>query len=260
MKKLLIFISLLLTMAFGVIYPLFIKAQNNAHKARGINNLKSMGIALGEFENHYGQYPQPEIPELLREAYPQTDRLDSNYVLGQVIVADATDSEKLFDAFLSKGPGADDDISLFSEILRPGECAYIYVSGAGGEAFKAATTLGAVPLLISPADPNGKRVDLTAYLGEYLCLRSDRSVGTGLVSPEGVPLLKNGKSLFDYGPDTVWGDKKPRVHDPLPYERKSDRHQFLLSYLRWPCILIPLGLMIYRISQWRIAPLNRAKE
>ena len=93
--------------------PSVTKAKRNADKAKAISCAKNLGIAFNEFDSDYDQYPGPIIPESLLSIYPQQDRQDSNYILGQLIISQATDSEKIFDAGRSVGRGtqADDIIS-----------------------------------------------------------------------------------------------------------------------------------------------------
>ena len=132
MKPLLFFAFLLVVLVYTAAPPI-LTAKRNANKARATCHLKNIGIAMSEFDSVYDHYPHTQIPEGLLEKYPQTDRTDSNYILGQLLASEATDSETIFDSGRSQGfsTKADGIISPLSELLRAGECEFSCVTLKG---------------------------------------------------------------------------------------------------------------------------------
>ena len=223
--KPLLFLAFLLGALALVSLPAVTKAKRNVDKAKAIGFAKQLGIAFNEFDSTYDQYPGPIIPESLLSIYPQQDRQDSNYILGQLIIAECTDSEKIFDTGRSVGRNtrADDIISPLTELLRPGECEFSYITLDGKRPLSSSYTRSSTPLLVSHIDPNTGKFDLTSFAGEYVYLRGDNSVATGKISPDGIPLIKGqGRlGLFVNGPDSVWDNDTPQIHLPLPYQVSS---------------------------------------
>jgi hypothetical protein len=221
-----LFLAFLLGALAWVSLPAVTKAKRSAYKLKAVSCAKNIGVAFNEFDSRYDQYPGPIIPESLRSVYPQQDRQDSNYILGQIIIAQSTDSEKIFDSGRSLGRNtqADDTISPLTELLRPGECEFSYITLDGKRPLSSSYTRSSTPLLVSHIDPNTGKFDLTSVAGQYVYLRGDRSVATGKISPDGIPLLKGQgrRGLFDTGPDSVWDNDTPQIHLPLPYQVSSD--------------------------------------
>ena len=215
MKPLLFFIFLLLVLGFTAA-PLVMKAKKVAEKYRAIGCAAQLGLAMDEFDSVYGHYPNTTIPEDLLEKYPQTDRSDSNYILGQLIASEMTDSEQLFDTDRSRGwsnkpEQADNIISPLSELLRAGECELSCVTLEGDQPLSSKSANSGTPLLVNHIIPGTDRFDPECYRGEMIYLRVDLSVATARINAEG-------KTLFESGPGTVWEDNVPRLHHPLFYQ------------------------------------------
>lgn len=69
--------------------------------------------------------------------------------------------------------------------------------------------------MLGPIHPTDITFDTRVYNGEYLYLRGDSSVGTGKLSAAGIPYFKDGQSILDHGPGTLWEEGAPRIHYPL---------------------------------------------
>ena len=215
--------------------PAFSRCGRSSDKAKSINNLKQIGIALAEFDSHYGYFPQQEFPEELTSQSPeaalfiQKERDDSNYLLGQLIYLGFTDSEKIFDMGHSVGPEfqADDVYDSKENLLQPGECEVAYLSATGNTPLNSLNIPEEAPLALSQVIPGTSEFDPDYDRGEIAYLRGDSSVATTRLSPakKNLPIRKPNKqqSLFDSGPDTLWPDGPPKIHYPLPYDHKKGR-------------------------------------
>jgi hypothetical protein len=259
-----LFFTILALILISAMIPPVVKTKKNAAKANGIYSAKRLGITMNEFDAVNDHYPNQNIPKFFLSDYPQQNRDDSNYILGQLIHSQSTDSEQLFDTGLSKGSSTQADNVIFplSELLRPGECEFSCVTIEGDEPLSSWMTKSSTPLLISHIDPNTRQFDKNCYSGEYVYLRGDNSVATGKIGPNGRPLLKGqgSKSLFENGPDTVWGDLKPKIHYPLPYELKATPSPQKIKWGSRAVVLLSLVLLvllIFLVSRWICTPLKR---
>ncbi|MGJ8697585.1 MAG: hypothetical protein ACSHYF_14805 [Verrucomicrobiaceae bacterium] len=209
----------------ALIIPATLGCRRASHRARIINNIKQIGIALYDFDYTYDHYPQPGIPEELLPQYPQKDRTDSNYLLGQLIAGQCTDTELIFEMGHSTGREffADDIFEKQEDILRAGESEVIYISAMGDDPLSSGNTTSDTPIVLALANPGTTTFDTKYLRGEAVYLRGDSSVALTKLNKNGLPLLKGQgqKTLFDTGPDTIWGDAKPQIHYPLPYPAKT---------------------------------------
>ncbi|MGC6426126.1 MAG: type II secretion system protein [Akkermansiaceae bacterium] len=217
--ELLVVIAIIAVLA-GLATPAILKAKKNADKAKTINNAKQIGIALGEFDNQYDSYPSEDTRLALEDLGAEVPDGDTaNDYFAQLIIGDATDSEKIFYAKGVRGVKEGDDvISSRDEVLKQGECGFGYVMLAGNEALSASYTRSSTPLAVAPLKEGGTDpvFDDKAYNGEYVYLRGDNSVGTGTLDKrgEGKAIIKGGKTLFTTGDDTIWEDDQPDVKMP----------------------------------------------
>jgi hypothetical protein len=258
--KIILFLGLLLLTLIAVVAPPVMTAKKNVQKAKATNIARSIGITLHEFEAVNDHYPNQNVPEFLLTEYRQQDRNDSNYILGQLIISQALDSEKLFDTGHSRGRStqADDVTFPLSELLRPGECEFSFVSIEGETPLNSSMTKSETPLLISHIDPNTRKFDENCYSGEFVYLQADNSVAIGIIGPNGKPFIrgKDHRGLFDYGSGTIWGNLKPKIHYPLPYELKATPNSNTIKWGSRTVVLISTALLTFLLIQWCRAPLK----
>ena len=116
----------------------------------------------------------------------------------------------------------DDDISR-GNALVPGEVAFGYVSGM---------TIAGNParvIAFCPIIPGTDRFDPKPFDGKAVVLRIDNSVASLPIDKDGHAML-GGKTLFQTGMDTVWGQNVPDVRYPeLPAESKPSFFRKLFS-------------------------------
>lgn len=208
--------------------PLLSINSRSAHKAKAINNLKQIGIALGEFESNYNRFPLTELPpEFLAENpdFQPLDRTDSNYLLGHLIRTNCVDTETIFSFGHSKAQNPDDDFSTDQKILEAGECQFSYISAAGDVTLTWNRISNETPLAFAAVVPQTAEFDPTAFRNESIYLRRDSSVTATKLSKgkHPKPLWKGhkGLSILDSGPGTLWENGSPRVHHPLSYQHRE---------------------------------------
>ena len=217
-----IFLCILLVVLLGFLPSPFIHPPRFPPEARvATENAKAIYIALCEFENVYGHFPSTKIPEDLQSKYPQQNRTDSNYILGQLIAAGLLESEELFT--IKSPTRCDNDISTPEKILEAGECQFSYISQAGEHPYSSSYGSPQLPILIFPMVPGTEKFDATFYEkqqehGFYLSLYGDiRKVNINQAG-QGILRGQTNTTLFTFGEDTVWGEDKPLLHHPLPYD------------------------------------------
>lgn len=217
--ELLVVIAIIAVLA-GLATPAILKAKKNADKAKTINNAKQIGIALNDFDSTYDSYPSEDTRTALEDLGAEVPDGDTaNDYFAQLIISQATDSEKIFYAKGVRGVTEGDDvIKSRDDVLKAGECGFGYVMLAGNEALSASYTRSSTPLAVAPLKEGGTdpTFDEKAYNGEYVYLRGDNSVGTGTLDKrgEGKAMIKGGKTLFTVGDDTIWEEDQPDVKMP----------------------------------------------
>lgn len=184
-----------------------LEAQQAAKRIGAINNMKSIGVALLEFDNEYGSYPNEETAKAVKEATGTTFKFEggtSNDYFRQLL-ATGVKTEGIFQ-FGQPAKRADDQFATDAEALALGECDFAYLPGAS------ASTDPSRPLVIGPMVPGKMEFDPAPFGGKAVVLRGDNSV-TFLPINEKGEAISNGKSLLD--PDNAyWGGKAPQVAWP----------------------------------------------
>jgi hypothetical protein len=217
MKQLLFIILLTLALIFALAPTLF-RTGCGSDKARAINNAKQIGIAMTEFESHYGHFPTPDQHEDFLEDYPIQNRDDSNYILGQLLASKVLDSEKVF---YINGREGDDVFHTPQENLKAGECEFSYISKAGRVHLSEQDFPSETPIVLGPMIAGSNLFD-PDYLGkshQMVFLKIDSSVGICTIDQTGKALIKGEeqRGLLDTGKGSIWGDRVPTIHHPLSY-------------------------------------------
>jgi len=175
-----------------------------------MNNAKQISLLMLEFDNDFGAYPNDETAEkeeLLNEYVGEY----SNDYLGQLLAGGYIDSEEIF--YVKQGRGSknkvDNVYSTKEKTLEEGECGFAYIKGLRG----------------SDKDGDGYKFDPYAYKGKAMVLRVDGSAVSLRLDKEGNAMLPNGKTLFEGGVESVWGeegfDKSNLCYAKYPYTPKK---------------------------------------
>ncbi|MDB4544358.1 hypothetical protein N9Z83_00270 [Akkermansiaceae bacterium] len=240
------FFLAIIAVLIACLIPHLDKPRKSAAKAFAISSMKHIGIAMTEFESQFGHRPLSHTRIEFETPYPQQDREDSNALLGQLIASGMCDSEKIFTlrsgAYSSSL--ADDVLSPASEILKPGECHFTYISSKKGNGEY--TGSSGLPVIVSHMIPGTSQFDPDIFNHEAAYLKLDSSVATCKVSPDGKALCKGQGQLglLDHGPDTLWGNQEPQLHHPLQFQPSFIRRNILSKPFYTTLALILLYLLI----------------
>lgn len=174
-----------------------------------IANVKSLGLALFNFEQDFGKYPDASTIELVRKEDQTSLSLgtkSSNDFFRQLIAAGYTDSEKIFYAKI-KGSKMPDNVMSGSHALEKGECGFSYMVGLDN-----AGNSGR-PILVTPLIPGTNRFDPIPFKGKAIILRIDNTCSVEPINKRGEVIDSSGKHILDPA-NPIWGGKPPVIAWP----------------------------------------------
>jgi len=181
-------------------------AKEDAARAKvtaTVMNLKQLSIALFEFDNDYGAFPDDETAKDVTEATGTnlTFKGGTANAYFRQLIASGVKTEKIFQIGGGKAP--DNDFKDDSKALAKGECGFAYIPGlnASGDP--------STPVAFAPMVPGKLAFDPAPLGGKAVILRIDGSVMTETITPEG-NVMADGKSIFDPA-QPYWKGKAPKV-------------------------------------------------
>ncbi len=200
--------SLLLVVVLAL--PMFLAP---GHRGLGlvtsVSNARQIGMALLEFEIHYGKYPDATTATLVKAETGSTWTLSdatSNDLFQQLLVSGIITSE---DTFYAKSPWAKRPDHLFtteSQAIAARECGFAYIAGLSSKHDPA------TPVCVSPLEPGKLTFDRKSFDGKAIILRVDNSAIALPIDRSGRAIL-NGMDLFDPR-QPFWHGKAPNVKWP----------------------------------------------
>ncbi len=214
-----------------LVNPVLIRSCKKADAISAASNAKQLYLLLAEFDQDYGQFPgdstaKKHVPAgggRSVDLTPFKGKYSNDY-LAQLIAGGYVASEEIFVAPWEKDPSrkADNVISPRGEILKAGECGFSYVKN------QSLSDNPGRPVLLATMSGNGEQFDPRVYGGKAVVLRIDGSVRQFRLSKkDNRAILTGGKTLFETGPDTVWGAdgfRKSMLVHPEPGTGKGDMH------------------------------------
>jgi hypothetical protein len=204
--------SVMLFILFAVFGPMFFSIPRNrlaANRTEAINNLRSVGCSLMEFDSEYGSFPNAatavEVKSNTGTALTLGDG-SANQLFRQ-LMAVGLKSEKPFWAKTANSPKKPDDIyRTDATALAPGEVGFAYISGLS------TTTHPKCPLAVTPLLPGKRAFDTKPFTGKAIVLFTDNSTVVLEIDKQGRASL-NGMDLFDPR-QPFWGGKTADIKWP----------------------------------------------
>jgi type II secretory pathway pseudopilin PulG len=189
----------------GLTAPLVIRQRKKADQTQALSNARSMGLALFEFEQEYGDYPNEATAAKVAENTnsPKVTGNSSNARFRQLFQAGFSGSEL---QFYSKSEGSRKPDNIFTDgfALEPGECGFAYVGNLDP---KDETPR---PIAMTPMVPGTDRFDPMPFGGKAVILWTDNSVRSLPIDRVSGQVMLDGKNLFDPG-HPVWSGKAPLI-------------------------------------------------
>lgn len=220
-----IVLAVILSILAGLTKPTVIRGPKKSGQTEATSNLRQVGLAMFEFESEYGAFPNEETAA--KVAKKTKTNLDlsgtsSNALFRQLFAAGVTQSEQMFYAKVNGTRKPDGDFSA-GKALAPGEVAFGYVAGLSTNGNPAR------PVAFCPIIPGTDRFDPKPFDGRAIILRMDNSVSSLQINKDGHAVL-GGKTVFENGEDTVWGQHAPDIRYPeLPAPSKPSFFENLFS-------------------------------
>ena len=196
--------GIIITFLIIFITPLFYGNNHIGHtKSRAIHNAKLLSLALFEFEQDYGSYPNDETAEDVTEAFPNHSYdfsgNSSNAIFRQLIAAGIVKDEDVF-YFNTKGAKKPDGNISPGHALEKGECNYAYISeqSSAGNSSR--------PILLCPVIPGTKKLGSNDSNGTIIVIKTDNSVCTYKLDSDGLDILSPKHPM--------WKGKAPDIRYP----------------------------------------------
>ena len=206
--ELLVVIVIIAALA-GLTAPMVIRQRKKADQTEAVSNARQIGLALFEFENEYGSYPDPTTALAVTSATGSTLSIGGNLAndyFRQLLAGNFTQSEKIFYAKIANAKKPDDNIAG-AEALAQGEVGFGYLL-KGNTGFNAAGNPSR-PLAVTPLFNNlaAGTFDPAPFDSKAIVLRMDNSVTSINIKLNKTINLGGVESgLLTKGADTVWGD------------------------------------------------------
>ncbi|MFC7337991.1 type II secretion system protein [Haloferula chungangensis] len=214
--ELLVVIVIIAALA-GLSAPMILRQRKAADRTEAINNAKQIGLALLEFDQEYGSFPDDDTAVDVEDSTGTDLNLSggkSNDYFRQLI-AFGIQSEDIFycKTAYTKKP---DKVMSASKALEDGEVGFGYIMLSGAVAQNTSGNPGrpvlAAPLLNAAEDWT---FDGDPYGDKAVLLRLDNSVEAPLIRKKDNKVsVGNGKVIEDTGTDSVWGTETPEIKAP----------------------------------------------
>lgn len=217
--ELLVVIAIIATLA-GVGLPVIRRQMIQGSISEAVQNSKQVGMALFNFEQEYGAYPENDTATKVRENNPDSGmdlgNAYSNDYFRQLFAAGTIDNERSFYAKTTYTTKPDNQIRG-KDALKAGEVGFAYIMATDSVAISSSSRSN-TPILVAAVN-NGATdgtFDPEIYDRKAVVFRLDNSATTESIRPSDKRcLIGGGKTLLQTGDDTVWGvDIKPIIKAP----------------------------------------------
>lgn len=206
--ELLVVIVIIAALA-GLTAPMVIRQRKKADQTEAVSNARQIGLALFEFENEYGSYPDATTARAVTDATGSQLVLTgttSNDYFRQLLAGNFTQSEKMFYAKIPNAKKPDDNIAT-TNAMAEGEVGFGYMlNGTAG--FNAAGNPSR-PLAVTPLFDNTVNGDFdpAPFDSKAIILRMDNSVTSiNIKLDKKINLGGTESGLLTKGANTVWGE------------------------------------------------------
>ena len=171
--------------------PLIMNQQKRAHRAEALSNAKCFGLALYEFNEEYGSYPNAKTASLVasKTSTPAEIGESSNSRFRQLIRAVIVPSEHIFYAKTYGSQKPDGDISG-NKAIAPGECGFAYIDNTPSDPSHPR------PIAIAPFKAGTDEFDPLPFDNKAIILWTDNSATLLPINPSG-QVLHNGQHILD---------------------------------------------------------------
>ena len=181
--------------------PMLFRSTKAADRTWAISNAKQVGLALLEFDQEYGSFPNATTAaEVKKDTGSALDLSGgSSNAMFRQLIAFGIQSEDIFYAKHSEGSRRPDRVLTPGSALQMREVGFSYVVG-----LDTAMNPG-IPVVMTPMRTGTREFWPETYKKKAVILRLDNSVECPVIrSSDRKVTAGGGRTLFDAGPGTVW--------------------------------------------------------
>lgn len=188
--------------------PMIMKPHKRAHQSEAISNAKCFGLALFEFNNDYGSYPNAETAKLVANetSTPVINGDSANARFRQLITSGIVYNEEIFYAKSVITQKPDGNISG-DNAIAPGECGFAYIDNIPSD------IKDSRPIAMAPFTYGSGEFDNDVYDNKAIILWTDNSVTTLSIDPASGKALLNGQDILDPA-HPIWAGTPPNLLMP----------------------------------------------
>lgn len=206
--ELLVVIVIIAALA-GLSAPMILRQQKAAARTQAISNSKQVGLALLEFDQEFGSFPDDNTAKDMQEnsvttLTPLSGNSSNDYF--RQIIGYGVQSEKIFYA-KTQYTNEPDDVITQGKALENGEVGFGYVMLGQGNGQNTAGNPGR-PVLVTPLlDANSNwQFDPDPFGAKAVILRIDNSAEAPLIrDKDKFVTVGAGRTLQQTGDESVWG-------------------------------------------------------
>ena len=201
-------VSIIILALAGLTPPLTAGRGKSPEQTEAVSNARQIGLALHEFEEEYGSFPDALTSEVVRQN-SNTDLIlgtkSSNDFLRQLLASQIAQSERMFYANIA-GTRRPDEVMTKGKALEKGECGFTYLLGL--------TSMGnpSRPLVVAPMIPNTDRFDPNPFRGNAIILQMDGSLAIRRIEKDGYVNVA-GQNMMD-PTNPIWDGHPPMIAWP----------------------------------------------
>lgn len=203
-----VFIIIIALFVCFIVLPFYNAQILSARKIHAVNDAKAIGVALYEFKDQHGSYPNAETAKLIAEKSNGTEihGETSNARFRQLIVGGIISSEDMFYVESSSTSKPDGKISG-KNAIAPGECSYGYIDNIPSN------ITDSRPLLMAPFIAGTTRFDPKPLKNRIFVFWTEGRVTMLNIDPSTGKALLMGQDILD-PKHPIWGGVEPRLLMP----------------------------------------------
>ena len=198
----LIGIFVVIALLFGL-NPPYPRHRKKVEQTEAVSNARQIGLALHEFAQEFGRFPDETTVEHVRSQYPTDMKLgieSSNAMFRQLLATGIARGEQMFYAKIAGSEVPDGDFKG-GKALEKGECGFSYFSGLKLEGDPSR------PVAVTPLIPGTDRFDYNRFDGKAIILRMDNSVSSLNIVKSTGRVKINGMNILDPA-HPMWAGEK----------------------------------------------------
>ncbi len=210
--QLLLLLLIVMIIGVGCLAYVFQKYKKYSLRFGTTNNSRQLGSALIEFESKFGAFPNDATADAVMKSSGTSHYLSgssSNAALRQLIAAEVTPTEAIFDACIY-GATSPDGIITPGEALKKGELGFSYISGLSSK------NDPSTPILLTPMIPGTTKFDPKPFENgdrtQAIILHIDGHVSSYAIHKDG-HIYRDGINLLS-PKHPVWKGKTPDIRYP----------------------------------------------